>query len=74
MTTSPWVKCSERQPPEGGEYLVVLASEPPRVAVGVWTNGVRYPLWSVGNFGVADRDVTHWMPLPELPAAEGEPR
>lgn len=49
-----WIPCSERLPKVGEEVLVYSSSR-----------GVVADYYDRGIFGYGD--VTHWMPLPELP-------
>jgi hypothetical protein len=71
-----WVPVTERLPEKFTEVLVAFAGQITIPATGQWTgnphdhNGWCYP---VENNGICDDGsdpvVTHWMPLPEVPAA-----
>ena len=63
-----WIPCSERMPKWGVEVLVRGKNLGARAGYfnisGVW-GCYGFPVGS-------DPDVTHWMPLPAAPSAEGE--
>lgn len=70
-----WIKCSDRLPEEGGEYLVVVEEKAGLVSknryVDAASNYGDYidDYWNTWNDWKEGQEVhvTHWMPLPELP-------
>jgi hypothetical protein len=57
-----WIPVSERLPDNDGEYLTY----------GIWGEMIvgEYIAFSIPDWGV--QEVTHWMPLPELPEADDD--
>ncbi|KAB0549764.1 DUF551 domain-containing protein [Pseudomonas argentinensis] len=73
---SPWIKCSDRLPAREQRTVAVLFDdgEPGVAWAGYWSGartdfaGWQFPVDDLG----ADRIVTHWMPLPAVPAKGGD--
>ena len=60
---SQWIKCTERMPEldDDGHSEMVLVVGPQKII---------YQNFLVDNEWVLPMEVTHWMPLPELPEKE----
>lgn len=57
---SKWIKCSERMPElddDGYSEMVLVVS----------SRGLIYQNYTIDNEWAVPTDITHWMPLPELP-------
>ena len=57
---SEWIKCSERMPEpddDGYSEMVLVVS----------SRGLIYQNYTIDNEWAVHTDITHWMPLPELP-------
>lgn len=64
-----WIPVSERLPEPGREVLICQGDT---VISAIYLPTVlRRPIWLQGGY-YAYTAVTHWMPLPEPPAKEGE--
>lgn len=63
---SPWISVEEKLPEDVRDYLVV--TDESAVYIAVFT-GSRWYLSRNGNY-VRDGEVTHWMPLPDLPTGK----
>lgn len=63
-----WIRAEDGLP-EG--YCLALVSDGRHVTLGGWE---RVAGWRTsredGAFGINDQTITHWMPLPEPPAAD----
>lgn len=59
---SEWISVKKRLPEESGYYLVFMAYGRMDVMSYIETNKCF-----LGYCGYAMKNVTHWMPLPELP-------
>lgn len=68
---SGWISCSERMPEEDGEYLLVSNGE---IKVLPYMDGEFYNDWpsAFRHWDKISVNVTHWIPLPEPPKAEGK--
>lgn len=69
VLSSGWVSMNDRPPDVYGPYLVALDTIIPGLNINVhwWTgNGVE-DYWRGAEVGSRITNVTHWMPLPELP-------
>jgi hypothetical protein len=56
-----WIRCTDRIPPCYGYYLVYAPD----------ADGVQFELWEDGGWdNYQHNEITHWMPLPEPPAAK----
>ena len=58
-----WIKCSERMPEELDDVLVTDGDS----IEMKWWDGDDWDSWVECNSNICSDDVTHWMPLPELP-------
>lgn len=72
-----WIPCSERMPEDGEEVLFVSVypwekSKKKRVVLGRHLTKNRKSWWTTYCGSFMDKEVTHWMPLPEPPKAEDE--
>lgn len=64
-----WIPCSERMPEAGAEALIVSAPTPDCFAA-VYLSRRYHPkerLWECDGIDFEADEVSHWMPLPELP-------
>lgn len=61
-TASPWHRVEERLPDDSRDVIIFTASR--IIGVGSFIRPNWYQWYSGGGLPV---DVTHWMPLPELP-------
>lgn len=70
-----WTSCEDRMPDEDVNVLIVLRGEP-RIGVLRWEHPnfedtfESYDYWDDPHNDGQDwefEDVTHWMPIPELP-------
>lgn len=64
-----WIKCSERMPeiPYHQEQLIVYTDS--MIVMAAWFNRIDLVFKEEHNGCVID-DVTHWMPLPDVPKPE----
>lgn len=62
-----WIKCSEKMP-EPGKLVIFLANKHPEI--GRHMQGVRHGAWRNCCTTFVAGEVTHWMPLIELPKGE----
>lgn len=60
---SEWIKCSDRLPDEIGKVLVI---DNGKVDINSWAG--KYEGWYYAN-----KNITHWMPLPTLPESVDVP-
>ena len=68
-----WIPVTERLPEETGEYLVRRKSRPSEVTYPDVVRYYRNKTWCIfdSEWGYTEiYNVTHWMPLPELPKEE----
>jgi hypothetical protein len=74
-TCHSWKAVTERLPDEGQEVLVVSPCPngfTPNIDIASWgEEGQQGPVWRESD--CARVHPTHWMPLPQSPAVEGEP-
>ncbi len=59
------IKVSDRLPEESGDYLYWMTPTRYSGGFGVAWYGAGFNIWATGG---ADR-ITHWMPLPGVPAS-----
>lgn len=59
-----WIKCSDKLPEERDGFFVVTNGY--KLFIATYGEG----RWSYEDEGWILDDVTHWMPLPELPKEE----
>lgn len=70
---SEWIKCSERLPEDGGEYLYIAEDYPNacvnyNVAIFSKQDGWKVEIYDrIYEWGEEPVTVTHWMQLPEPP-------
>lgn len=63
---SKWIKCSERMP---DDFVDVLVTDGARVEVMWFDRDGYWDSWvEPRSVTIDSEDVTHWMPLPELPS------
>jgi hypothetical protein len=71
--SSAWIKCSDRLPDKDGPVLVYAPRlseadiDDPTIQV-MWFWPEKERGFMLGAQGVPNKDVTHWMPIPEPPA------
>lgn len=63
--TPKWISCSERQPKEPGDYLILEAARYLRIARFTGVPGKYF--WDLDDYGLHESQVTHWMPTLALP-------
>lgn len=63
-----WIKCSERMPEPG--TLVIIMQVGFHVPYVGWWNPPGSDGWEIRDKYNEPEDVTHWMPLPDLPPHE----
>lgn len=62
-----WIRVEDRLPERD---CLALVSDGRHVTLGDWERGVGWRTSREdGAFGINDQTITHWMPLPEPPAA-----
>ena len=61
--SSNWIKCTDRMPEQRQDFLV---SDGAYVGVGRWYES-HDECGFIFNMGDSYIEITHWMPLPELP-------
>lgn len=73
-----WIKITDRPPAESGQYIVFLKVWDrhckkffPRIKVARFNRGTSHknPHF-YGNQSFSASDISHWMPLPEMPKEE----
>lgn len=64
---SQWVSVKERLPEEGQEVLLYDVNSIRHYVIG-WRRkkGDNKSMWTLSNGFVADKDITHWIPIPPL--------
>lgn len=64
---SQWISVEERLPEEGQEVLLYDANSARHYVTG-WRRkkGDNKSMWALSNGFVEDKDITHWLPIPEL--------
>lgn len=69
VTVQEWIPVTERLPKDSGDYLVIHRN---KYNESVSTALETYIKCRIGEWWANDYiyDVTHWMPLPELPKGE----
>lgn len=63
-----WISVKDRLPEDGGYYLVTCEGIERYVKTAFWV--ITKQIWKLGY--VTLPNVTHWMPLPELPKEVNE--
>ncbi len=64
-----WISVKERLP-EDGELVLVYNARDDFLAVLEHDSSEYESPWHGGDYWLDEDDVTHWMPLPELPKEE----
>ena len=69
---SGWIKCSERMPLNGDDVLAWETAAGAVVAIRYSASTTPWYIvgWLYAEYG--NPNITHWMPLPAAPSAEGE--
>lgn len=65
----PWISVEERLPEAGEEVLLYNSHSVRHYEIG-WLRkkkGDNKSKWAVSNGFIEDDDITHWMPIPNLP-------
>ncbi len=62
-----WVSVEERLPEEGQEVLLYDVNSIRHYVIG-WRRkkGDNKGMWALSNGFVEDKDITHWLPIPQL--------
>ena len=62
-----WVSVEERLPEEGQEVLLYDVNSIRHYVIG-WRRkkGDNKSMWALSNGFVEDKDITHWLPIPQL--------
>ncbi|WP_289739326.1 DUF551 domain-containing protein [Paramuribaculum intestinale] len=64
---SQWVSVEEQLPEEGQEVLLYDVNSIRHYVIG-WRRkkGDNKSMWALSNGFVEDKDITHWLPIPQL--------
>lgn len=70
---SQWISVEERLPEEGQEVLLYDANSARHYVTG-WRRkkGDNKSMWALSNGFVEDKDITHWLPIPQLNPGQEE--
>lgn len=64
---SEWISVKDRLPDKENLFLIIYG-ESRDITLGLWNlKNKRFEEFEIEWFGYEIPDVTHWMPLPELP-------
>jgi hypothetical protein len=66
---SEWIDIKEREPEIGSKILIATSDKEIRVGVKVADGGACWMEDGILSY-LHEGDVTHWMPVPELPELE----
>ena len=64
-----WIPCADQLPDDNS--IVLLATKTSQLVRPGYCS--RSHWWTIHGWYIPDEQVTHWMPLPDPPTAEGKP-